>query len=131
MWPLVSERSEGKRLAPRRDKVSAPYKVSIPDFWSVSAAIELRMYRAVWSRTVAVEGRRILRAFARLSRRVGAPQMWASIYDSAQFVLVSYASRVRRPGERQAARELLEGLRRISGGHSDDEARGRKLARRC
>jgi hypothetical protein len=81
-----------------------------PDFWSVVGQTELQMYKALaGGRSLASARDALERAFQDLHKRVGAPWMWASVYDSARFVLEKYTARAAAK-EKKAAAALLERL---------------------
>ena len=82
-----------------------------PDFWSVVGVIELRIYEAVSSRTLADALVDIETRLEDLHSRVAAPRMWASVHDSAQFVLQKYAARVQNAAEQSASDTLLSRLK--------------------
>jgi hypothetical protein len=83
-----------------------------PDFWSVVAMTELRLYAALAGQDLASQLAAIEVEFADLNARVGTAWLWRSVYDQAQFVLRHYA--VSAPSvERQAVKTLLSYLGRL------------------
>ena len=81
-----------------------------PDFWSVVGETELDQYEALARRKLAPARKQLEKAYEDLHKRVTAPLMWASVYDTACLVLPNYASRATGK-ERAAANELLAQLR--------------------
>ncbi|MBZ5689587.1 MAG: CHAT domain-containing protein [Acidobacteriia bacterium] len=77
-----------------------------PDFWSVVGQTELKLYNAVAGRKLASERESLERGYQDLYRRVSAPWMWSSVYDTAQFVLRKYSARA-SDRESKAADALL------------------------
>ena len=82
---------------------------SDPDFWSVTAQTELTMFEAVGRGTLADALDSIEKEFDDLHARVGAPRYWASVHDTARFVLGLYSARV-SDNERKASHALLKRL---------------------
>jgi len=64
-----------------------------PDFWSIAALTELRLYRAIAERKLADSVDAIIREFDDLHARVGASSMWGSVLDQMRFVLPAYEKR--------------------------------------
>lgn len=100
-----------------------------PDFWSAVGDIELRMFEALGTRTLAVERDGLVREFEALGQRVPAAKMWKSVYDNATFVLKLYVRRTteyaqtapadiagKSRNEADAADAVLDVLQRLSGG---------------
>ena len=80
-----------------------------PDFWSVVGQTDLDVYEAVARRDLAGRRGSIESAYEDLHARVGAPRSWASVYDTARFVLRKYAGRA-AGAERKAASAVLKRL---------------------
>jgi hypothetical protein len=77
-----------------------------PDFWSVVGETELKLYNAVGEGRLARECKSLERGYQDLYRRVSAPWMWSSVYDTAQFVLRKYSARA-SDRESKASEALL------------------------
>jgi hypothetical protein len=111
-----------------------------PDFWSVVAGAELRVYEALERRDLAARRPALLAEYADLHARVSAPWMWASVYDQAVFVLERYAATA-RTDERAAADALLARLATYAGragsngvaadGSESDDGAGKTKRRRA
>jgi hypothetical protein len=84
------------------------------DFWSVVGQTELKMYASLFGGTLEKDVSRLIEDFKDHHRRVSAPKRWASVLDSASFVLLKYKSRAKR-GEVAAAGRLLEHLAELAG----------------
>ena len=81
-----------------------------PDFWSVVGQAELQLYTALADgRKLAAARESLERKYSDLHERVAASWLWASVYDTAGFVLRRYAARA-TPAEAKAAAALLERL---------------------
>jgi hypothetical protein len=80
-----------------------------PDFWSVVGQTELHLYTALAGGKLAGARESLARGYQDLYRRVSAPWMWSSVYDTAQFVLQKYSTRTSEK-ERRAAEDLLASL---------------------
>ncbi|MET0214371.1 MAG: CHAT domain-containing protein, partial [Vicinamibacterales bacterium] len=80
-----------------------------PDFWSVTAQTELTMFEAVGRGELAQALASIEKEFDDLHARVGAPRYWASVYDTARFMLGHYGTRA-SDDERKASHALLKRL---------------------
>jgi hypothetical protein len=80
-----------------------------PDFWSVIGETELQLYKVLAAGKLASTRKSVARGYQDLYRRVSAPWMWSSAYDTAQFVLRKYSIRSSRK-ERGAAEDILETL---------------------
>jgi hypothetical protein len=87
-----------------------------PDFWSVVGQTELRLYQALARRDLASRRAALEKDYNDLRTRVGAPRMWASVYDTARFVLPRYGAHA-ADGESEAAAGLLEHLRSLASEH--------------
>jgi hypothetical protein len=77
-----------------------------PDFWSVVGQTELQLYTALAAGKLANARESLERGYQDVYRRVSAPWMWSSVYDTAQFVLRKYSLRT-PDNERKAAEGLL------------------------
>jgi CHAT domain-containing protein len=99
-------------IASTRSSLDAK-NVSDPDFWSVIGQTELQLYLAVAVGKLASERESLQRGYQDLYRRVSAPWMWSSAYDTAQFVLGKYSTRTSAK-ERRAAAEILAFLLTLS-----------------
>jgi tetratricopeptide (TPR) repeat protein len=84
------------------------------DFWSVVGQTELKMYASLFGGTLEKDVRRLTEDFKDHHSRVSAPKRWASVLDSASFVLLKYKSRAKR-AEAAAAGRLLEELAELAG----------------
>jgi hypothetical protein len=80
-----------------------------PDFWSVIGQTELQLYMALAAGRLASARESLGRGYQDLCRRVTAPWMWSSAYDTAQFVLRKYSTRASEQ-ERKAAEDILASL---------------------
>jgi hypothetical protein len=88
-----------------------------PDFWCVTAVVELNLCEAVSERKLAGRAEAISREFADINARVSVPAMWAPIYRDMRLVLGKYARRI--SGREQAVAEtLLQQLAGFSEGKS-------------
>jgi hypothetical protein len=84
------------------------------DFWSVVGQTELKMYGSVFAGTMAKDVAALSQEFKDHHSRVSAPKMWASVLDSASFVLLKYMKRASR-AEAAAAGRLLDELAQLAG----------------
>jgi hypothetical protein len=84
------------------------------DFWSVVGQTELKMYASLFGGTLEKDVSGLIEDFKDHHSRVSAPKRWASVLDSASFVLLKYQSRAKR-GEAAAAARLLEQLAELAG----------------
>jgi tetratricopeptide (TPR) repeat protein len=82
-----------------------------PDFWSVLGQTELKLYEVLATEKLSDGSTReeIERQYDKVHQRVSAARMWASVYDTACFVLPRYGSRA-SAAERDAATALLTHL---------------------
>jgi tetratricopeptide (TPR) repeat protein len=80
-----------------------------PDFWSVAALTELKLFEAISGRKLALRRASIEQEFEAIHARVGVTGLWMLVYDDARFVLDKYAGRA-APRERHAAVGLLNHL---------------------
>ena len=80
-----------------------------PDFWSVVALTDLRMYEALARRELAKALPAIERDYDDLYRRCDADWLWKSVSDQADFVLSIYAAAT-ADSELKAAQSLRESL---------------------
>jgi hypothetical protein len=81
-----------------------------PDFWSVVGQVDLQLYKElVRGRRLAGARESLEKGYVDLYRRVSAAWMWASVYDTAHFVLQRYAARA-SASERKAVAALLARL---------------------
>jgi hypothetical protein len=83
--------------------------LAVPDFWSVIGQTELQLYMAMAAGKLASARESLARGYQDLYRRVSAPWMWSSAYDTAQFVLRNYSGRTSQK-ERKAAEDVLGSL---------------------
>ncbi len=81
-----------------------------PDFWSVAGQTELQLYEAVISRKLAGAIESVEKGYHDLHRRVNAPWMWSSVYDTTRFVLQTYLARA-TARDAKAAEKLLAFLK--------------------
>jgi pimeloyl-ACP methyl ester carboxylesterase len=84
-----------------------------PDFWGVVGLTELRLYETLAGRSLAAERASIESEYQDLYERVKAAANWASVYDTACFVLPKYGKHA-SAGERKAADALLAFLQRLA-----------------
>jgi hypothetical protein len=86
-----------------------------PDFWSVLGQTELSLYQVLATERLATGSTRqdIERQYDEVHQRVSAARMWASVYDTACFVLPRYASRA-SAAEKEAASALLTHLQSLA-----------------
>ena len=75
------------------------------DFWSVVGQTELQLYKALAERKFTNAGESLERDYQDLYRRVSAPWMWPSVYDTTNFVLKKYL--VGAPAKQIKAAEAL------------------------
>lgn len=80
-----------------------------PDFWSVVGQTELELYIALADGKLASTQKSLERGYQDLYRRVSAPWIWSSVYDTTHFVLQRYAVRA-SVKENNAADALLARL---------------------
>jgi len=89
-----------------------------PDFWSVAALTELRLYQAIAERNAAGRLDTIIREFDDLRLRVSAPSLWGSVVDQLGFVLRKYETRA-TAAEKKSAMRLIKFLDGIAAAPSD------------
>jgi CHAT domain-containing protein len=77
-----------------------------PDFWSVVGQTELELYIALADGKLARTQKSLARGYQDLYRRVSAPWLWSSVFDTTRFVLQKYAVRA-SVKENNAADTLL------------------------
>jgi hypothetical protein len=99
------------------------------DFWSVVGQTELRMYGSLFRRTLGKDVGGLVSDFEDHFSRVNAPRRWASVMDSASFVLLKYKKRA-SAGEALAADRLLGRLAELAGRAPVPEANGKTSRRR-
>jgi hypothetical protein len=80
-----------------------------PDFWSVVGQTELKLYKALAAGKLASTRESLESGHQDLHRRVNAPWMWSSVYDTTHFVLQKYRLRASAK-EKKAAQTLLQYL---------------------
>jgi hypothetical protein len=80
-----------------------------PDFWSVVGQTELQLYRALAGGKFTSARESLEKEYQDLYRRVSAPWMWSSVYDTTHFVLQKYATRASAK-EKKVAATLLASL---------------------
>ena len=80
---------------------------SSPDFWSLVAEPELRLYEAVARNTLPKDLPAIERSFRDVFKRSQGGTQWSSVSDTTQFVLDPYIARG-QPAAKKAARAVLE-----------------------
>lgn len=79
------------------------------DFWSQIGKTDLQLYEALAAGKLRSKQKSLQKKYQDLNRRVSAPWMWSSAYDTAQFVLKKYA--IHAPAqEKKAAESLLSYL---------------------
>jgi hypothetical protein len=84
-----------------------------PDFWSILGQTELRLYQALASGELAKSRAALEQEYEELHARVSSARTWATVYDTARFVLPRYASRASAT-EKHAAEALLKRLRGLA-----------------
>jgi hypothetical protein len=121
----VSARDAQTLDAVQRSMAAAPV-----DFWSVVGQTELKMYASLFGGTLEKDVSRLTEDFKEHHSRVSAPKRWASVLDTASFVLLKYKSRAKK-GEAAAAGRLLEQLAELAGrkGPSSRASRSRSAKR--
>lgn len=77
-----------------------------PDFWSVVGQTELQLYKTLAMGKLASTRETLEKGYQDLHKRVNAPWMWSSVYDTTQFVLQKYSKRASAK-ESKAAETLL------------------------
>jgi hypothetical protein len=95
-----------------RDALEAHVEES-PNFWNVVGQSELRVYEAMANGKLAESVDQVIEAHNDLQRRIGQAWMWASVSDSAAFVLSRYSAGASKR-EKQAARRLLDHLQALA-----------------
>jgi tetratricopeptide (TPR) repeat protein len=84
-----------------------------PDFWSILGQTELRLYQVLASGELAGSRAGLEREYEELHTRVSSARMWASVYNTARFVLPRYAARASAT-EKHAAEALLTRLQNLA-----------------
>ena len=84
-----------------------------PDFWSILGQTELRLYQALASGQLASTYAALEQEYEELHTRVSSARTWASVYNTARFVLPRYATRA-TAAEKHAAEALLKRLRTLA-----------------
>jgi hypothetical protein len=84
-----------------------------PDFWSVVGQTELRLYTALAVGKFTNQRESLEKEYQDLYRRVSAPWMWSSVYDTTNFVLQHYSAHASTK-ENNAAKTLLAFLARYA-----------------
>jgi pimeloyl-ACP methyl ester carboxylesterase len=79
-----------------------------PDFWSVAAITELKLYETCACGTFIASLPALLKEYADLHRRVPAPRHWASVRDTADLVFGHPAVHARYPEGIDQMRALLD-----------------------
>jgi hypothetical protein len=80
---------------------------SSPDFWSLVAEPELRLYEAVARNTLPKDLPAIERSFREVFKRSQGGTQWSSVSDTTRFVLDPYIARG-QPAAKKAALAVLE-----------------------
>jgi hypothetical protein len=83
--------------------------VADPDFWSVVGQTELQLYSALAAGKFTGARESLEKEYQDLYRRVSAPWMWSSVYDTTHFVLKKYTTRASAK-EKKVAAALLASL---------------------
>ena len=79
-----------------------------PDFWSVVGLVELRIYEAMASGSLAASVEGIVRDLTNVKARAHAPTLWGSLRDQAVFALLPLTTgRTLSKAERSAALRLV------------------------
>jgi len=84
-----------------------------PDFFSILGQTELRLYEALARGELATSRTTLEQEYEELHSRVSSARMWATVYDTARFVLPRYASRA-SASEKHAAEALLKRLKGLA-----------------
>jgi hypothetical protein len=90
-----------------RRSVEAKNKRS-PDFWTLIAEPELRLYEALVRGTIVKQAPAIVRAFRDVHRRSQGAAQWASVADTLRFVLDPYLEHATQKTGAAAQRVLAE-----------------------
>jgi hypothetical protein len=75
-----------------------------PDFWSIVGEIDIDLYEAIESATLATSRQSLEERYQDLYTRMRGGTDWASVYDTAAFVLAKYRAGRRPPGVRRRPR---------------------------
>ena len=87
---------------------------SDPDFWSLVAVPELRLYEAVANGKLPASLATITRELKDVFKRSQGGTQWSSVADTMQFVLGPYIKRA-SPQSRKAALAALEQVKQLAG----------------
>jgi CHAT domain-containing protein len=93
-----------------------------PNFWTLIAEPELRLYEALVRGTIVKQAPAIVRAFRDVHRRSQSSAEWASVVDTLRFVLDPYLERATQKTG-QAARKVLAEMMNLAKSETT-EARG-------
>jgi CHAT domain-containing protein len=74
-----------------------------PDFWSIAEHTNLSLYEAIARGQLEKRRSRIIAGYRDLAQRAGAGSKWASIYNTATFVLSRYLKQTERSRRRKEA----------------------------
>jgi tetratricopeptide (TPR) repeat protein len=92
-----------------------------PDFWSVVALTELKLFEAISERKLAQRRAVIEQEFGDVHGRASARRLWTAVEDRARVILEKYGERA-TPRERSAARGLLATLTSFARGGEQDRS---------
>jgi hypothetical protein len=85
----LGERVDKKLMTEARASLAAK-EASGPDFWTMAEHTNLALYDAIAGRRLHSQQRRIILGYRDLRERAGAGSKWASVRDTALFVLSRY-----------------------------------------
>ncbi|MEO8259426.1 MAG: CHAT domain-containing protein [Acidobacteriota bacterium] len=111
----LGERVDKELLAAVRASLAAK-EAAGPDFWSIAEYSNLNLYEAIAQGRLAKRRPRVIAGYRDLAQRAGAGSKWASIYNTATFVLSRYlrqAERSRRRKEADAAIAIRDYLKQL------------------
>jgi hypothetical protein len=74
-----------------------------PDFWSMAEHTNVNLYEAIASGQLQKRRPRIIAGYRDLTQRGGAGSKWASVYNTAMFVLSRYLKQTERSNRRKEA----------------------------
>ena len=86
---------------------------SDPDFWSLVAAPEVRLYEAIARGTVVKDADNIVKSLRDVHRRSQGGAQWQSVADTMGLVLNPYIARASAQGK-TAGRSILEAIAQLS-----------------
>jgi len=84
-----------------------------PDFWTLVAEPELRLYEALLRGSIVKQAPAIITGFRDVHRRSQGVAQWSSVIDTLRFALDPYLARATKPAAK-AARSVLAGIMDLS-----------------